>query len=484
MIGERTASGQIVVPSRCAAPGNNGSGSERRETPMAEILEDARMIPVAAEADVCVIGGSCTGVFAAVAAARMGARVVVVENNGFFGGVATAGLVNVWHKLYDERRERRIIGGLTHEIIDRLRKRRAVIEMDGGRGNFILNTEELKIELDSLVCEHNVRPFLHTRFCAPIIRDGMLEAAAIEDKTGRRAIRASFFIDASGDGDLIARMGLPFRKLEDLQPPTTCAIIRGIGTLQRHNPGFSLSKAVFNPAFPNALKNGFLWYMHAVGSVDDTMVAGTRVPGADCSDADQLTMAEIEARRQVRAICDILRNNFQMGECASLVSMASYIGVRETRHAECIYTLTTEDVLGGRRFDDAIANGTYPVDIHHSSKPGITFRHLDGRQRYCLPDGRVEESRWREAGGPSPDFYQIPYRCLVPKGARNVLVAGRLIDADRGAYGAIRVMVNCNQTGEAAGTAACLALKAGVSAAEVDAAKLRAALERNGVPIL
>ena len=448
------------------------------------IREEAREIPLAAEADVCVIGGSCTGVFAAVAAARMGTEAVVVENNGFFGGVATAGLVNVWHKLYDERRERRIIGGLTLETIERLKKRRAVIEMDGGRGNFVLNTEELKIELDALVCEHKVRPFLHARFCAPVVRDGRLEAVIIEDKTGRRAIRASFFVDASGDGDLIARMGLPFRKLEDLQPPTTCAIIRGIGTLQRHNPGFSLNKAVFNPTFTNALKNGFLWYMHAVGSVDDTMVAGTRVPGADCSDADQLTKAEMEARRQVRAICDILRNNFQMGEYVSLVSMASYIGIRETRHAECLYTLTAEDVLGGRRFDDAIANGTYPVDIHHSSKPGITFRYLDGRQRYCLPDGKVEESRWRGDCEPSPDFYQIPYRCLVPKGARNVLVAGRLIAAARGAYGAIRVMVNCNQTGEAAGTAACLALKAGVSAAEVDAAKLREELDRNGAAVL
>jgi hypothetical protein len=214
------------------------------------------------------------------------------------------------------------------------------------------------------------------------------------------------------------------------------------------------------------------------------MVAGTRVRGADCSDADQLTDAEIEARRQIRAICDILRNNFAMGHGVSLVSTASYIGIRETRHADCLYALTGDDVLNGRRFDDAIANGTYPVDIHHSSKPGITFRYLDGRQRYCLPDGRVEEGRWREPGEACADFYQIPYRCLVPRGGENVLVAGRLMDADRTAYGAIRVMVNCNQTGEAAGTAAALAVRDKVPAAGVDVRKLREALRRNGAIVI
>jgi len=124
------------------------------------------------------------------------------------------------------------------------------------------------------------------------------------------------------------------------------------------------------------------------------------------------------------------------------------------------------------------------VDVHHSSKPGITFRYLDGTERYVPPFGESVPGRWRDPVEPDPTFYQIPYRSLVPKGADNVLVAGRLIDADRGAYGAVRVMVNGNQTGEAAGSAAYLALEAGIPVADVDTDALREVLRRGGSIII
>lgn len=444
------------------------------------ICEPARRTPVACEVDLCVVGGSCTGVFAAVRAARLGSTVAIVESQGFFGGVATAGLVNIWHSLHDFHAQQQIIGGLTAEVIDRLRARDAVSHKESHSSAYTLNTEELKIELDALVRDSKVRPFLHARFVTACAEDGRLDAIVIEDKSGRRAIRARSFVDATGDGDVVSRMGLPTRKREDLQPPTACALLEGLAKVAAANPGFSLDQTVYNDAYPEALKLGFLWHSHVVGSDDLTMVAGTRVNHADCSDADQLTQAEMAARRQVRSLIDTMRNHLPRGREVFLRGLPSCIGIRETRVAACLTTLTETQLLRGERFPDAIANGTYRVDVHHSNRPGLTFRYLDGREEYVVPGQPAMLSRWREAGADSAAFYQIPFRALVPQQSRNVVVAGRLIDTDRGAFGATRVMVNCNQTGEAAGAACYLALRLGVDVQDVPADALRQMLREGG----
>jgi hypothetical protein len=143
--------------------------------------------------------------------------------------------------------------------------------------------------------------------------------------------------------------------------------------------------------------------------------------------------------------------------------------------------LTGEDVLHGRRFDDAIANGSYRVDIHHQDKPGITLRYLDGREEYLCPGQPGVIARWREESSVNPTFYQIPFRSMLPKqGPANLLIAGRMIDADSNAHAAIRVMVNMNQTGEAAGVAAVLALKKGINASDINVSDLRETLEQGG----
>ncbi len=466
-------------PAQAAEPSGGGS------IPGDCVREEARDTPVAADCDLCVIGGSCTGVFAAVAAARLGARVTLVENLGYFGGVATVSLVNIWHSIFDTAGSRQIIGGLTTEVVDRLKKRKAVIVHKPNRStHFVLNSPELAIELDELVSEAKIRPFLHTRFVAPIVQEGRVVAAVIEDKTGRRAIRAKYFIDASGDGDLVARVPLPTRKDTLIQPPTTCALLAGLGEVARRNKGFHLGKTVFNPKYPNALKGGFLWDAEVPGIPGLRMVAGTRVHGADCSDAEWLTRAEIEGRRQVRAMCDIVRDNFAGGEALGLAALPARIGIRESRHAQCLHTLTEEEVLHGKRFPDAIANGSYRVDVHHPDRPGLTFRYLDGTEDYVVPGQPTQSRRWRDKLPEDPTFYQIPYASLVPRGAKNVLVAGRLLDADRGAFGAARVMVNCNQMGQAAGTAAVLALRAGIGVAQLSPEKLRASLQAQGAVII
>jgi len=428
--------------------------------PAAMLRESPRETPVAAAVDLCVVGGSCTGVFAAVAAARLGAKVALIEANGFFGGVATASMVNIWHSTKDIKDQQQVIAGLTTEILDRLARRDAVFTPKSAHPHFVLNTEELKIELDVLVTEAKVRPYLHTLFVAPAVEDGRLAAVIIEDKTGRRAIRATHFVDATGDGDVVTRMGLPVYKRPDVQPPTLCAILRGLSAIGRAHAGFNIHEAIFDPKYPQALKKGFAWGAAVPGGNDEYMLAGTRVFGADCSDADQLTAAAIEGRRQVRAVCDIVRENFMKGKGTPLVTLPAKIGIRETRHAECLHRLTQEELLGGQRFPDAIGNGTYPVDIHNARGAGITFRYLE-----------------------KAPFYQIPYSSLVPKGATNILVAGRCLDADEGAFGAVRVMVNCNQMGQAAGVACWLALDSGKPVGEIDTAKLRETLKAQGAAV-
>jgi hypothetical protein len=448
---------------------------------MQTIREPARDVPVAESVDVLVLGGGCTGVFAAVAAAREGARTAIVERHGFFGGAATAGLVTNWHSLKDIHGEHTIIAGLTATVLERMAERHAVHEAPE---HFVLNTEELKIELDGLVVEHKVRPFLDAFCCAAILEDERPVAAVIEDKSGRRAIRARFFIDCTGDGDFLRAAGLPLETRDELQPPTACARFSGLKALAHENKGFSLYDSLVNPETPGHLPAGFIWSASWPGLPDDTMVAGTRVNGADCSDADQLTSAEIEGRRQVRRIHDLIRNHVRGGDKVALSAVCASIGIRETRHAVCLHRLTQGELLWGERFPDAIANGTYRVDIHHSDKPGITFRNLDGTEQYGVPGQPWVEGRWRPEGEPPTEFYQIPHRSLVPRGARNVLAAGRLTDADEGAYGAIRVMVNCNQTGEAAGTACALALHSGCDVADVDVKLLRRTLSEHGAAIL
>ncbi|MFP4434466.1 MAG: FAD-dependent oxidoreductase [Planctomycetota bacterium] len=454
---------------------------------MSSIREPARQTPVVDECDVCVVGGSCTGLFAAIRAAQQGARVVLVENNGYLGGMATAGLVAIWHSPSDTVGRKRILAGLTEETVDRLATRKAVMvnpnpSHDWG---YRLNPWELAVELDAMADEAGVKVRLNTRFVDVAMRDGRAEAVIIEDKSGRRAITARTFIDATGDGDLLARAGLGTRLLDDLQPPTMVCWLGGLAKVREANRDFDLSESVHDPSHPKALKQGFLWGTQLPGLDDLYMVAGTRAHGANCADADQLTAACIETRRQCRAIRDIV-SDLPGGEDVALAALGHMIGIRETRHAECLHTLTEQEVLTGKRFPDAIANGSYRVDVHHSERSGLTFRYLDGTETYVEPGQPRRVGRWRDPlpdGQGDPTFYQIPYRSLVPRGGRNVLTAGRLVDADRGAFGAIRVMVNCNQTGEAAGVAAALAADRDCDVADVNIDQVRRILSERGAII-
>ena len=430
------------------------------------IAEAARNIPVWHECDVCVVGGSCTGLFAAVRAARCGARVAIVEQQNCFGGVATNSMVNVWHTLLDAEYGQPIIAGLTLEVIERLQRREAITKRERNPSiGYIFNSEELKLELDQFAGEAGLKIFFHTQFVAPYQRDGKLEAVIVENKSGRGAIKAGMFIDATGDGDLAARLGLPVYRAPHPQPSTTCARFSGWETLG----GLDVSQV---------LTEGFVWKCQVPGSPVQ-MLAGTRVAGKNPDNADDLTAAEIAGRQQVRKIMDALRTAAPSSRLV-LQALPSRIGLRESIHVRCGYQLTGADLLSGQPFPDAIANGSYRVDIHHPDRPGITLRYLDGHEEYWRPGCPSQISRWRPETSTNPKYYQIPFRSLVPGGFANLIVAGRMLDADPLAFGAVRVMVTMNQTGEAAGVAAWLALQTGSAIAEVDPTRLRRELAAGG----
>jgi hypothetical protein len=434
-------------------------------------------LPILNDVDICVLGGSCTGVFAAVRASRSGARVAIVEKQNAFGGVATSGLVNIWHSLFNTEANTQIIAGLTFEVIERLAKRNAVVYSDENKkGYFTLNTQELKIELDELVLESKIIPYLHTLFSEPYIdKDGKLAGVIVDNKSGRAIIKAKYFIDATGDGDLCFRLGLKSYLHDYLQPPTACAYIEGFDEVK-----FNTMLKQYGKEFN--IPEGFVWGAK-VPSTNSYMLAGTRIYGVNCAIADDLTKAKIEGRRQIRAILDMIRKydyNLNVG----LVGLPSYVGIRETRHIECLYNITDDDALYGKRFDDAIANGSYVLDLHHQDKPGITFRYLDGTEIYSRPGYPDEKRRWREEIAVNPTFYQVPLRSLIPKRFSNLIVAGRMLDASMIAFSGIRVMVNMNQLGEAAGVTSYLALHQNKKISDVSFNDIRNELARGGSIII
>jgi hypothetical protein len=448
---------------------------------MNTIREPSREIPVVDEVDLVVVGGSCTGVFAAVRAARLGLSVAIVEKHNCFGGVATAGNVNVWHSLHDTTGKRQIIGGLTQEVLDRLSARDAALTSSDPSSAFRINTEELKIELDELVVGHGVAPYLHSFYAGPVVEGRGLAAVIIQNKNGRGAIRAQQFIDATGDADLALDCQLPSFEPETLQPPTTCAKVMGLSSLG----DFHWQQALCEHGPEFGLDPDWGWGSPIPGLPGIELRADTHVFHCDTSNGNQLSRAEIEGRRQVRAILDLIRKYGPADANIALVDLAAVIGARETKRIAAAYRLTGDDVLTGRRFEDAIANGSYRVDIHHADGPGITFRYLDGTEEVIPKRGaEPERKRWRDPVDEDPTFYQIPWRCQLQEGVPNLALAGRMLDADKVAFSAARVMVNMNQTGEAAGVACALAVKESVPIQGVDPAAIRKALVDGGSIIL
>lgn len=440
------------------------------------ITEPAKKIPIIYTADICVIGGSATGVFAAVRAARLGAKVVLIEKQNCFGGVATSGLVNIWHTYLDAKREKQIIAGLSQEITDRVEL------LNGGdgdaHGSHTFNPNELKIELDCMVNESGIKFYLHTYYAGIMCDGNKIKAIYVENKDGRGAICADFFIDATGDGDLARDLGINSYTHANIQPPSACFLMQG------NVDGINVTTMIRRYGKEFGIEEDWGW-SHSVprcGSV--SMRADTHVFGLMCNDADDLTKAEIEGRRKMRALVEMLNKYGKRNEKYNILSTCSYIGIRETVHYETKYQANELSLMTGEKFDDVILNGTYGVDVHHADK-GITFKYFDGTYHTEFADGSSVSGNWRDeknisSDTPIPTYYQLPFKCLVGEKYENFIAAGRMINADIGAFGALRVMVNLNQIGEAAGVGAYLCLNQNKTIQNINGVDVAKTLSKGG----
>ena len=405
-------------------------------------------------AQLLVAGGGPAGLAAAVAAARRVMATVLVERYGFLGGMATAGLVNPF-MMWDPGQEP-LVGGIFQEMLDRLSAKGG---FSSPRQPNAFDPEAFKVAADEMCAEARVQVRLHTLLTAVSKKGNRISSAATESKSGRKAWRARVFIDCTGDADLACRAGVPCdigRGEDGLTQPMTLNF-RMAGVEVERMP----SGAEINRRYDAAKAGGRVHcprenvlFFHTL-QPDVVHFNTTRVTGKSGVDSHDLTSAEIEARRQTQELVRFLVSEIAGFEHAYLQQTAAQIGVRESRRIRGEYALTAEDVLGGRKFADGIARCSYPIDIHSPTGAGTVIR-----------------------GVPEGDYYEIPYRCLVPVGVDNLLVAGRCVSATHEAQASLRVMPQCFAMGEAAGVAASLAIERSILPREVDAGELRAILEQ------
>ena len=450
------------------------------------INEPARETPVSAEYDVLVVGGGPAGLTAAVAAAEDGLKVGLVESRNFAGGNMTIGLPVLG---FLGQKGNQIIKGLPQRFIDRLKVRDGASEHRPcplHMGITLVEPEAVKTVALEMLLDAGVFVTFYTACVGVVMDDARTQIRGIitESKSGRAAVLAKTIIDCTGDADVAYRAGVPCEKGNQdggMQPPTLMFCLAGVDTEKLRMSIANQSRTYLTDFIPaeyfgqnkQFIVVGFRELMAKAreerGLImpnertiiitglreGEAWINMTRVVGVDGTDAASLTFGEVDARRQIDDIFTYLTDYVPGFEKAYFTKTAPFLGIRETRRIVGDYMMTEEDVLGCRRFDDAIAVASYPIDIHRPGDQGCTLK-------WC------------------GDSYDIPYRSLLPKDVDNLLVAGRSISATHEAMSAVRVMATCMAMGEAAGTAARMAVRAGTAPRAIDPEALRRDLIAHG----
>jgi hypothetical protein len=406
---------------------------------------------------VLVCGGGPGGIAAAVSAARNGADVLLVERYGFLGGMATAGLVNPFMTWFAG--EEQIIHGIFQEILDRLKAKGG---MGGPRGKGrSFDAEVFKFVADEICLESGVKLLLHSFASGVNVTGSRIDSVSLTSKPHGRTISADIYVDGTGDADVAYLAGVPCEKGREsdglAQPMTLCFRMAGVDIdrmASRDEINAAYLKAREQGRIDCPRENVLLFYTTRDGEIHFNT---TRITHADGTDASDLTRAEIDSRKQVTQLVEFLRSEISGFENAYLQMTATQIGVRETRRIVGEYVMTVDDVLEGRKFPDCIARGSYPVDIHNPEGGGTVIRSL-----------RPGES------------YDIPYRSIVPLEIDNLLIAGRPISTTHEAHSSIRIMPIVMAIGEAAGAAAALCVRDGLTPRELNVDSLRNALRAQG----
>lgn len=416
----------------------------------------SRVCPLLWSVDVLVVGGGSAGAAAAIAAARTGADVALVDRLAYLGGTGTSVLDTFYGFYCPGEGERKVVGGIPDEVVGRLEERWAAIKRPNtyGAGTGITyDPEMLKVVWEALALEAGVRLLLHTFFLDVILEDGVVRGAVVANKSGLFQVRAKVVIDASGDGDVAYRAGAEYEdwRAVPVQSLTTTFRLGNIDVEQARK----VSKQQLWSLMTEAAQSGAYHLPRVEGSVHITPYKGimatnmVRLHVEDPTDPIQISAAEIEGRRQALEYHRFMRDRVPGYQDSVMISFSSFIGVRESRRIKGDYWLTRKDVLGARKFDDAVAMCGAPIEEHHAG--------LDTRWEY-LPDGAA---------------YDIPYRCLLPRSVEGALLAGRCLSASHDAHASVRSMGQCMALGQAAGLAASQVASSGISPREVDVPRLQ-----------
>ncbi|MDF2963482.1 MAG: FAD-dependent oxidoreductase [Paenibacillus sp.] len=438
------------------------------------------------QADIVVVGGGPAGVCAAIAAGRSGASTVLIERYGFVGGMSTAALVYPWMTFHTTS-GKQVIRGLGQEIIDRLAAQGASPGHLRDTVGFVhtitpYHPEVYKILAVDMLKEAGVRLLLHSFTDAVNVTGGRIQSIQVTGKSGRIDVHGRIFIDTTGDADVAYLSGAPCLKGREedgkTQPMTMKFRMRGVDLARvkqymLDHPDEFYKKTPFDE-LPDLPLSGVMGYfkhwkeadlpinrdqvLFFTGpNEDEVLVNTTRVQGMDGTDIEDLTEAETLGRKQVMQVADFMTKRLPGFERASISQVGAQIGVRETRRINGVYALQVADVVEGRRFNDVIARSGYPIDIHDPSGKGVTAAWVEG-------DGA----------------YDIPYRCLLPQQISNLLTGGRCISTSHEALATTRLTPSCMATGQAAGTAAGIAIRNGQLPSEVNIAELQKALREAG----
>ncbi len=413
--------------------------------------------------DVMVIGGGSAGATAAIATAHLGASVALVERYGFMGGISTQVLDTFYGFFTPGKEAKKVVGGIPDLVVEELIKRKMAIYRPNtyGAGQGITyDPETLKSVWETLALNSGVRILYHTFVIDAVMEGDRVTGVIAVGKSGLVRLQAQVIIDASGDADLAAAAGVPFESAKDspVQSLTTTFRISNVDIPRARQ----VKKDELHGLMQQAIESGNYQLPRREGSVHFTPLPNTmatnmtRVGDIDATDPEQLTMAEIEGRKQAFEYARFLRDYVPGYENASLNGLSTQIGVRESRRIFGVYRLTRSDVLSAQKFEDVIAQCGAPIEEHHSG--------TDTRWEY-LPEGET---------------YHIPYRCLLPKSVEGLLVAGRCLSADHDAHASVRSMGQCMAMGQAAAVAAVIANRLECRPREIPISELQNQLRKLG----
>jgi ribulose 1,5-bisphosphate synthetase/thiazole synthase len=425
------------------------------------IHRPARDVPVGYEPDVVVVGGGSAGVAAAVSAAREGADTLLIERAGFLGGVMTVtslgGICGLYSLLDGEPHQ--MVFGFAEEVRERLERCGATFGPLPWLKTASLpyDLQQMKEVCDDLVRERHLTVLLHARVTDVVRELRIVTALVVRTPSSEMAVRGRVVIDATGDGEVCALAGQAYEyDREHVQFPTTMFRMGGVDTERARKLGREAIRPILERAIADGYDlprttGGIYSVRDGITHLNITRVALPDGRPPDVLSAEDLTYAEFEGRRQAALYLEVFRKYVPGYENAFILDTGAEIGIRESRRVTGDYIVTSDDVLGERKFDDAIAANCWPIEDHGA----------DRSTRWV----------WLSPGG----FNHIPYRALVPNGLDNVLIAGRCLAATHDAQAALRVTANCFSMGQAAGIAAALTTqgKGDVRAVEVGSLQAR-----------